>query len=259
MEGTNIARVINDSSLVSKPADNHMGSYLLYNQLPGRVTVDEDIREAITTAVTGEDALAAAGGFGTASPTIVHPEVSCSLPDAQRYLPPEQTAEAAREILEAAGKVGTPLNLVVSNNTGGLGEYLAGQLQDAGFDVTFDSLTFGENATRYIQQDWDVIVAQSINFDFAQGINLNLYYGPGAPDGSNTGLIGGGDPEYDEAGALSTQTTDCEPLETLQRLALENHYMLPLYFPTVHATGKTSWEFPPVLDRMEFEYLRPIS
>jgi ABC-type transport system substrate-binding protein len=157
-------------------------------------------------------------------------------------------------------KDGKPLSVTLltnANQHGGLGEYLQSQFKQIGVDVNLQNLIAGLWSAAYTGGRFDVAVSSSSNYVPYQGYNLAVFTGPVPPRGSNFGLIGGGNQDYDRAALYAPQYTDCKWWHTFQQQTLKTHADLPLYFPTDDVFGSKKWSWPPNTNTFLVYWLKP--
>jgi hypothetical protein len=137
------------------------------------------------------------------------------------------------------------------------GEFLAKNLRDAGVDVDLRDSQATYSAS-IVGQNFDIGVSASLLFVPLQANNFGNYSGPPPAVGTNFGLQGGGNNEYNRAALIATQRTDCPWLVKLQRLVLTTPAMLPLGKPKQFVFGNKTWDFPAAVYVFEPIFMKPL-
>jgi peptide/nickel transport system substrate-binding protein len=268
--GPDVARLAAEKSLQHKTVQNYYPMPLVFSQSVGKVTTDDKVREAIMTAVDGKAfAQAAFLGNATVTPSYLNPSEPCYDKSIAKYLPTGGPAKA-QQVLRSAGyasnssgvmtKGGSTLRLTLLTSPdlmGSGGEYLAHQLQAAGFEVNLQDLPATQYSANYVGGNFDAAISFSFQYAPAQGFNIAFYSGATPPKGNNAGNIGGQDQEYSRAALFATQHTTCDWWYRLQRLILQKHVMLPLAEPINDSFGTKKWDFPVVVQALEPAWIRP--
>lgn len=232
------------SSALSKSELAVNGSIFLYfRQHDGAPLADANVRKAITeTFDLGEAVQVGSGGTGVQGPSWLAPTVQCA-GGTDDVLPTADTARA-EDLLTQAGyargadgvwaRDGAPLTLtlVVAEEEGLGGEFIASEMTEFGIDLVIDQRTFGETLdTMAASSNWDIGV-----FPYGPPIGtpssaLGYFLSSGA-----TNWAGVNNPEFD---ALATQAIAaapesderCDLWQQAQASAVSNADLLPLWTP----------------------------
>jgi peptide/nickel transport system substrate-binding protein len=267
--GPDVQRLAANGSLVHKVARNYYPMMVNFSQTPGRVTADDKVRQAIMSAISPRDFMTASGW----SATIINPSYyatgeKCHLPASKlaQYIPTGGVSKAqqimqqdgwtlSNGILTKGGQT-AKLTLVTANDLmGGVGQYLASQLKQVGFDVNLQDTAAGQYGVNYISGAWDVGVSLSFQYYPGPLYNLPLYYGAESPKGGNHGMVGDGDQDYIRAAQFAQQRTDCYWGYQLQQVMLQHHISYPMGEQATDVFGDQHWNFPPGIPSLEPEWL----
>lgn len=235
------------------------------NELPGRSTADETVRQALMTAVDPKEwNLAANQGFGKTGSSFLSGQADCYEP-ATAGLMPKPSIDKAKSILTSAGwtagpngklqKNGVPLVVnVVANNSFGAGpEYLSEQFNKVGITSNLKITEYNINAQAYLQGDFDVGFPTLSAATPAPSVAIAVISGPAPPTGVNIPRVTDSYLEQEVSAALTTTGPErCQHWSNVQRRYLEKHHLLPLAGP------ETTW-FARGIDLVQNFYLEPTS
>jgi peptide/nickel transport system substrate-binding protein len=245
IQGQDESRLRADRSLTEKQAQGAMFTPLLMSRLPGKLTNDENLREAIMLVIDDSKWIQAAwAGDGTPSPGGIVPGKPCYDPAIKKYFP-IGGLDKAKQVLTAAGykNVGSSGNLqtpdgkpvrlrLVTNPTMNLGpEYLQTAIAALGVDVDLSnvSATFARDVTT---SNFDLTISSSA-FPFPLPFALpGITMGPGlAQGGRNYANTAYDDPRIYHESRLALATTgkeSCKHWNTVARLLLQGHHTIGL-------------------------------
>jgi peptide/nickel transport system substrate-binding protein len=242
INGPEVQRLIADKSIRHVEGKAQAITVLLFNETPGLVLADEQVRTALMTAIDRKAFNQAAfNGRGTLVPSYQGPAIACYDESGAKYIP-AQSISKARSILQADGytagsdgkfqKNGKPLavTLIGSSTTMAHGpEYLANQWDQAGIKVTWTDSDLGAYATAFSKGNFDAaVVIPSSSPASPGGFGVYIYYSP-PPAGGN--LSRGINPEADREAQLAESVTgaeSCKHWANVQRLKLEHHDYVPM-------------------------------
>ena len=258
VKGLDVKRLRAEKSLTSQKAVPYTSDLLQFNEDPARITSDQAVRQALSTALDPKAWNDAANnGEGLLTSSVITPNAPCFDPET-RKLVPTPSLDRARAILKSAGwtqdssgkfsKGGRPLALkLLTNNTQGGGpEYLLTQFTQLGVTVTSDNFDYSQFATRFRGGDWDVTVGQWSLPTPGPSQIFASFTGPVPPGGANfmrtqdsalTSAIA--------AAEASTGQDQCKNWATVQRLVLQQSHVLPLPGQVTTVFAQTGFSFVP--------------
>ena len=245
VQGSDYRRLRSDKSIQERDLQSAMFTPLTMSRLPGKLTNDPALREAIMTAIDDSKWIQAAwDGNGVPSPSGIVPGKPCYDAAIKKYFP-TGGIEKAKQVLTADGYKnvgsngglqtvdGKPVRLrLVTNPSTNLGpEYLRAALASLGIDVDLVNVasTFARDVTT---SNFDLTTSSS-PFPFNLPFPLpGLTMGPGlAQGGRNYSNTASDDPAvYHETRlALSTEgAASCKHWNNVARLLLQHHHVIGL-------------------------------
>lgn len=213
---------------------------LYFNQRPGALTADEDIRRALAQAIDREGlASAAQEGYGTLAPSMILDTAMCFDAGLEDFLP-AYDPEAAREVLEGAD---VNIELLVSGNGASdekqAADFIASAWTEAGVDVTVsspDGSTVVE--TLFTGGSWDVSLLAQLGVA-VPSLLVPYNTGPATPDGTNFSGMQNVDYATGSAAAMAEEAgTACATWGTAEQALHEQVNQLPLYYDGVEFFGR---------------------
>jgi peptide/nickel transport system substrate-binding protein len=260
INGPDIKRLLSDKSLgvVSLQAGTSNSFY--FNEYPGHVTDDPQVRWALMNTFDPKAyAIAATGGLSTTYPTagIIGPNQNCFQPMTQ-YLPKHDPA-VARQILQADGytpgsdgtmmKNGQPLtiSLLASVAVGNGPAYLSAQFQAAGVKVTLKQLDFAQWASRYVAGTDDVVLGPPGGSNSKQPLasTLALFTGK-TPSTGGQNYFDVQDPVLEQLASqvrAAAPGQDCQYWNGFAKQLLVGYHFMPLDVTTVYWFRKPGLDY----------------
>ena len=240
VQGIDIQRLVNNASLGKTVRTSLYTNPLWINPAPGHPTADPKVREAISTAISGDAWVQASmGGLGTPTTSLFAKNAPCFEPNTAQYVPATDIAKAKQVLLSAgyvadsSGKMsknGQPLRIQVVGEMAQAGgpEYLQNQLSQVGMTVDFfdgDHVTYSAN---YLQPGRFDIIVPGIATDLL-GQYVQYYFGADPPGGRNFTRIHDQTLE-DQIKKTLQETGDqaCADWKAIQIAWLKNFYVRPL-------------------------------
>lgn len=250
MSGTESDRLAADPSVTMRKDLSSMGYYMVYNQLPGRISTDLDVRRAVAMAVQRKDLIAVqAGGQGkvtdslvTASPVLC--DDSAAAPSVPQFDP-----AGANALLDKAGWTPGPdkirvkdgkklaLTLMATDANKASMEYLQQAFAAIGAQATVRSVDFNAGTQALFGGgDWDLtFIRFSTNLPVQW---LPFLSGKQPPNGQN---LSSGNPEYAKLATQAKQTpgaAGCALWVQAAQASLSSVDLLPLISPVGHWFGR---------------------
>jgi len=245
LSGTEATRLANDPSVTKKASVTSTGSYMVFNQLKGRLlTDDKPVREALAKATNRKDAVQVmTGGLGEVTNTLVNQKpISCDDSAAAASVP-TYDVDAAKKLLDDDGwKVGPDgirvkdgkklsLTLLANDASKPLWEYLQqAWSQQLGVDAQLVALDNNTSTDRLLKGgDWDVSlirIATNLQTTWTQ-----FLMGKQPPDGLN---FGSGNKTYAELATKAQGTpgqAGCDLWVQAEESAFSSMDLFPLYVP----------------------------
>ncbi|WP_029136799.1 ABC transporter substrate-binding protein [Nakamurella lactea] len=268
MGGNEATRLTKDPSVTKTDTVASTGSFMVYNQLPGRLLAgDKAVREALAKSTNRQDLVqVATGGLGEITNTLVNQQPRTCDDSAAASSVPTYDVEAAKKLLDDDGwtvgaggvreKDGKKLTLILLANDASkpVWEYLQQVWStQLGVDAQLVSLDNNSSTDRLLKGgDWDVSlirIATTLHTSWTQ-----FLLGPQPPDGLN---LGSGNKTYAELATKAQATpgqAGCDLWVQAEESAFSSLDLFPMYVP------KGQWfahnvEFTPVWD----EGLLPLS
>lgn len=224
-----------NSDSVSNEISNQTDTFIIFNETPGKVTADPEVRQAIAQAVN-RDGLNEVQSYGAGEliTNLGQDSYQCadtSLGD----LIPEYDAAAAAEVLD-----GEQLTVLGANVfAGGDGNsYILSALEAAGVDGTLQNLDNSAYVDAFFSgaNEWDVAVlgyGNLLNSLLAAG---GFFVGAAPPDGQNLGAVD--NPEaaaaLAAAGTATSEDAACASISDFQASLIENFDVVPVATVPVH-------------------------
>ena len=240
IQGQDVQRLLANDSLGHHKVSANYTNPMWMNSAPGHATADVAVREALSTAVSADGwNIAAYGGLGTPTTSLLATNAPCFEPATAQYVPKTDVSKAKGVLLadgytsDSSGKLtkgGQPLtiNLVGDVLQGAGPEYFDSQFTQLGITVNFITTDHVTYSSSYLAPGkWDVIVpGLSSN---SAGLTMQFFSGPTPPAGRNWSRIQ--DPAIDalilkaeeEVGARS-----CADWKAVQIAWLQKYYFRPL-------------------------------
>lgn len=249
MTGTESARLAADPSVTTRKDVTSTGYYMVYNQLPGRISTDADVRRAVAMAVQRKDLVSIqAGGQGKVTDSLVN--ASPMLCDDAAAAPsvPQFDPAGAGALLDKAGWVLGPdkirvkdgrklaLTLMATEANKASMEYLQQSFAAIGAQATVKSVDFNA-ATQALfgGGDWDLtFIRISTNLPVQW---VPFLAGKQPPAGQN---LGSGSPDYLRLATQAKATPGpegCALWVQAAKASLSSVDLLPLIAPVGHWFG----------------------
>ena len=233
---------------------------LWFNEYPGHVTDDPQVRWALMNSFDPKAyAVAATGGLSGTYPTasIIGPNQNC-FQSMTQYLPKHDPA-IAKQILQADGyspgsdgimmKNGQPLtiNLLASVAVGNGPEYLSAQFQAAGMKVALKKLDFAQWASRYVAGTDDVVVGAPGGSNSKEpGLSFLALVTGKTPSNGGQNYFDVQDPVLDQLGTQARAAApgqECPAWNGIAKQMLVGYHFAPLDVTTVYWFRKPGLEY----------------
>ncbi|NLA36756.1 MAG: ABC transporter substrate-binding protein [Actinobacteria bacterium] len=242
--------LLTDPSLVSVPAAGFGTNAVTFMQTPDAVTLDPNLRVGIAMLLDSvKGATAETAGLGVSHRTLLTPNLACYSEAAEQFAP-KYDQVAAMAHLDATGYQlgaggfrsrpdGSPLIIrVVGNNLQGTApQYIAEQLEKAGFHVDLFMGTYSESIAKLLTDQFDVGIYPFVSTYPAPSSWPNQI---GTTAMANFAKVS--NPAFDEYAALAQAAPkDSEEYCTLwakaEQAALEAANVVPFSQPVNHWFG----------------------
>lgn len=245
MKGAEAQRLTNDPTVTKTESVTSTGSFMIFNQLPGRLLANnQEVREALAKATNREDLVqVAVGGLGEVTNSLVNQQPTTCDDSAASSAAPTFDIAAAQQLLDQAGwtvgpdgireKDGQKLSLILLANdaTKPMWEYLQQVWsQQLAIDAQLVTLDNNTSTDRLLKGgDWDVggiRIATTLHGTWTQ-----FLMGDQPPDGLN---FGSGNETYAELAAQAQVTPGqdgCELWVQAEQSAFGELDIFPLYVP----------------------------
>jgi len=245
MSGTEATRLANDPSVTKKATVTSTGSFMVFNQLKGRLlTDDKPVREALAKATNRKDAVQVmTGGLGEVTNSLVNQKPITCDDSAAAASVPTYDVDAAKKLLDDDGwkvgpdgirvKNGKKLSLILLANDASkpLWEYLQqAWSQQLGVDAQLVALDNNTSTDRLLKGgDWDVSlirIATTLQTTWTQ-----FLMGDQPPNGLN---FGSGNKTYAELATKAQATpgqAGCDLWVQAEESAFTSMDLFPLYVP----------------------------
>jgi peptide/nickel transport system substrate-binding protein len=243
INGPDVQRLLADKSLTHKVAPFYGTAWVSFNETPGHITTDENVREALMTAIDPKVWNQAANqGRGKVADAILMPDNDCYDPSLRKLLP-TPSIDRAKAILQADGytvandgklvKDGKPLKIrLIGTPAYGLGngaEYIAEQWNKLGIVLDFQSGNFVTWIASLRAANFDATVYPAVGQLSNPQPLFWQFAGPPAPKGANLAQTINPEVDKEYAAALSSSGPErCQHWSGVQRALFQKHDVLPL-------------------------------
>jgi len=261
VEGTDISRLLSDKSVSAFAAESYTSYIIVFNETPGHVTDDKNVRKAITLAIN--PAAYGKAAFGTAfkvATDVLSPEADCYQNDSAIIAKPNVTE--ARAVLKADGytqgaggvfeKDGKPLTVDLDSTTAGInqgGDYVVAALTQLGIKV---NATIGDYNT-FLQKaiagqfdiSTDTLPAQLPTPDFYAEVLI------GTDNFDHTV-----DPQALAASEAAEKQTGCTEWQKFYADEISNYDVIPAVYPTTYWFTTNGIKVLPGPNLIEQQYIK---
>jgi peptide/nickel transport system substrate-binding protein len=280
VSGPDVDRLASNRSLTETKAAIFYPTTLLFNQAPGAITNDLNLRKAIGMAVE-RNAMNQAAYAGSGIPTVGFnflpggPGGTCWNKQ-WNTLAPKYDLDKANQLLTTSGyrlvdgKRVTPdgkpitLRIVTFVGQGSASEYLAGQMQKLGFGVSVGNLLGGAYVTALFGGSFDIALSSNNGMTTDPAVTMIYFVGkPLASGGLNYSNIGREFPQWEQEIVAGQQTLGkeaCLHYDKATRVMYDKMLLDPLVAPVTAIFARRGITFdvgPRTLDPVNI--LRPKS
>jgi peptide/nickel transport system substrate-binding protein len=259
INGPDVDRLLAQTSVKHTSIPIYFTQNLIFKQVPGALTNDKVLRQALSLAVDQKGwNQAALAGRGTLVTSFFLPNAEC-FDQKTKTLYPSFNLDKAKQVLTAAGYKGVGTNLttpdgkpvkfrlLTSTTMASGGEYLQAQFVKLGAEVDLTNAGAQYGPT-ILAGNYDVAMTTTNNGSRETAVHMGFYIGPtGAAGGQN--LFGPpNDPTYNRAARLAIGTVgkeSCKWWAKVQERVLEEVEFTPLVAPTIDAFSRDGVTFIP--------------